>query len=128
MALFRTSKGKPFKLSSGVESIYKIDCSGFSDEDWATIARLIAERIPNFSSVVGVPTGGTKLALALKQYISSDTGAVPLVVDDVLTTGKSVLREMEKLGRTAMAAVVFTRGGKLPEKVFALFPMAKWSG
>lgn len=121
MTLLRTGR---FKLSSGAQSHFRIDCDGFTDEDWKTAATLLAERLPNFSSVVGVPPGGLRLAQALRRYVSSDPGAVPLACGDVLTTGKSLLAQMEKLGRGSAGAVVFARG-PCPPGVTALFQMSR---
>jgi orotate phosphoribosyltransferase len=108
-----------FVLHSGARSRWKIDCDMLGDEDWATLAMMITERIPRpFGSVIGIPRGGLTLAQALKPYA---TEGPTLIVDDVLTTGNS----MELLRRqipNAMGAVVFARG-PCPSWVVPLFQM-----
>lgn len=64
-----------------------------------------------FSRVYGVPTGGERLAEALRQY--SDTiSTVNLVVDDVFTTGKSMQEFVASLDvprNTLRCFVLFSR-------------------
>lgn len=100
-----------FTLNSGEQSNFKIECDAFVDEDWTTLAWLLAERLPPFGKVEGVPRGGVRLAKALEEYARhSDT---LLIVDDVWTTGGSM--ERHRAGRDAIGAVVFARK-----------PVAKW--
>jgi len=101
--LFQLGK---FKLNSGAVSEYKIDCDALTDEDWKALAWLIAERLPLFSAVEGVPTGGLKLAEAMQCYVTPNTGPL-LIVDDVMTSGGSM--ERWRRGRPAIGAVVFAR-------------------
>lgn len=117
-----------FKLSSGVPSDFKIDCDALTDKDWQTLAYLVRKMVGPFASVEGVPTGGLKLAAALKPFANSD-GPV-LLVDDVLTTGRS----MEKLSllkygshffhKQLIGAVVFARGPcpSWIKPLFTLYP------
>ncbi len=48
-----------FILHSGKPSDFKIECDALTDDDWECLAYLIAKRV-SFSSVVGVPNGGSK--------------------------------------------------------------------
>lgn len=105
-----------FTLHSGQHSRLKINCDALTDADWETLAAMIAEQVM-FSSVSGVPKGGLKLASILKRYISK-TGP-HLVVDDVLTTGSSIVSKMNKY-KFAIGFVVFARG-PLPVGVYALW-------
>lgn len=84
MGLFRSGH---FQLHSGQCSTWKIDCDALDNEDVATLATMLVERLPQFGEVQGIPTGGTRLARALAPY--STTGPV-LIVDDVYTTGDSM--------------------------------------
>jgi hypothetical protein len=68
------------------------------------LARIIHERV-RFGSVYGIPSGGTKLALALEKYITPGH-PLRLVVDDVYTTGKSM---KEVMTGDDLGFVVFAR-------------------
>lgn len=108
MSLFQQGN---FTLHSGATTNWKIECDALDDQDWQTIAMLIAQQHLGFSKVVGVPRGGLKLAGALQQYVNSYSGN-HLIVDDVYTTGTSVnkMREMLKTpGVIYFGAVVFSR-------------------
>lgn len=98
-----------FTLASGAASGFKIDCDALTDEDIECLAALIAERVPAFASVEGVPTGGLRLASALQQYAG---GGGLLIVDDVWTTGASMRRQ--RGGRDAQGAVIFARAATDP--------------
>ena len=111
MALFRLGE---FILHSGSKSFWKIDCETLTDEDWATLARIIYESVPRFRRVIGIPKGGMKLAEALEPYCSFEKGHPLLIVDDVLTTGKSMEKMKKDIGEDCIGAVVFARG-KCPD-------------
>lgn len=93
-----------FELASGLLSDFKLNCDALSDGDIATCARLLSNRLPNFGRVIGVPTGGDRLAVAMMPYAT--TGPL-LIVDDVWTTGGSM--ERFRAGREAIGAVIFFR-------------------
>ena len=93
-----------FLLHSKGKTNFLIDCNSLTDEDWDTIAWLIASRIM-FGSVEGVPNGGLALAKALRPFVSR--GPL-LIVDDVMTTGASM--EQQRAGRGAIGVVLFARG------------------
>ncbi len=122
--LFRLGK---FQLHSGEKSYWKIDCDALTDDDWKALARLIAERY-KFGGVVGVPAGGMKLAAELRHYVTQRY-PVLMVVDDVLTTGGSVVETMKKVKvddprrpSFIYGLVIFARG-ELPKDVYALFKL-----
>jgi hypoxanthine phosphoribosyltransferase len=115
---------KEFVSHSGIKLPFKIDCSFLSDDDIHCLAEIITNRI-QFHYVHGVPQGGTRLSLALQNYVSDD-GPV-LIVDDVLTTGKSMhdaknhLERAEKIDtRGAIGVVIFARG-KCPHWIIPMF-------
>ena len=118
MALFETGD---FKLHSGGSSSFKIDCDALTDEDWQTLAKIISDRF-RFGKVVGIPTGGLKLAEALEPYISEGEKRI-LFVDDVLTTGGSMREMRAKWGGTGFGVVVFARG-KCPYWIIPMFSMS----
>lgn len=107
-----------FKSHSGETLPWKIDCDGLTEEDWECLAWMIVERVRPFSNVEGILTGGLALEWALDAHRSFD-GSL-LIVDDVLTTGKSM--EAHRAGREATGAVVFARG-PCPSWVTPLFQM-----
>lgn len=110
MTLFKQGS---FKLHSGKMSDWKIECDSLTDDDWKTIAHLIARHF-NFREVHGVPNGGLKLAKLLEKHINKDAKNV-LIVDDVYTTGTSMWEMQIKLQETVdtnhiRGVVVFARG------------------
>lgn len=105
MSLFQRGE---FILSSGLNSSFRIDCDYLTDEDIETIAWMINGNLwRDFGTVEGVPTGGLRLAEAMRQYSCPGTDLL-LIVDDVSTTGRSL--ESHRRGREAMGAVIFNRG------------------
>ncbi len=111
-----------FTLASGQRSLWKIKCDALTSSDWETLALMLAEKLPAFGFVTGVPRGGYKLAKALERY-ASGTSYPTLVVDDVWTTGGSMLKWMDdRQIRGGRGAVVFARG-PVPEWLIPLFQM-----
>lgn len=118
MGLFKTGE---FTLHSGAKSPFKIECDSLDDEDLNTLAMLIENRVAYFTDVEGVPSGGWRLAQALKPYVSIDHHVERLlIVDDVLTSGASM--EEHRAGRDAVGVVLFARG-PCPRWIFPLFTM-----
>jgi len=113
-----------FTLHSGNRSLYKIDCDCLTDDDWATLAIMIHDSINNFYDVIGVPTGGLKLANALEPYCSRNPRHPTLIVDDVLTTGNSMENARKQVERDCIGAVVFARS-KPPYWITPLFSMTQ---
>lgn len=107
MNLFNSGE---FTLNSGKTSFFKVDCDALTDEDIDCLARLIKDNIPLFAWVEGVPTGGLRLAEALKPLTEPDHTSIGLIVDDVMTTGNSM--EKQRDGRAAMGVVIFNRINK----------------
>lgn len=89
------SLGK-FTLHSGQKSFFKIDCDALTAGEVACLARLILDRVPPFGAVVGVPSGGDRLAAALAMNCRDACPRV-LIVDDVYTTGDSIVRQREQV-------------------------------
>jgi orotate phosphoribosyltransferase len=111
-SLFQTGN---FTLASGAKSNFKLECDALTDDDWQTLAMLIARNVGQFSEVIGVPRGGCELARALEKYLQDD--GPRLIVDDVLTTGGSLAKYMTN--PTDLGFVVFARG-PLPLRVRAV--------
>lgn len=100
--LFQTGN---FALHSGAWSNWKVECDSLTEEDWRTLAAMIADRV-SFGRVEGVPRGGLPLARVLQPYREPGDPTL-LIVDDVLTTGGSM--EEHRAGRDAVGYVVFNR-------------------
>ncbi len=107
-----------FVSHSGLPMNWKIECDALTDADIDTLAFVIAGEIA-FSDVVGVPSGGMRLAVALQQYATE--GPV-LIVDDVLTTGRSMEETRERFPG-AVGAVLFARG-HVPDWITAVWVLA----
>ena len=107
-----------FKSHSGEALPWKINCDVLTIQDWECLASMIAVKIGMFGKLEGVPKGGLALVEALKfhRYRSGPL----LIVDDVLTTGRSM--EEQRARRKAIGAVVFARGS-CPSWVTPLFQM-----
>jgi hypothetical protein len=118
MSQVRLFQQGEFKLHGGAPSKWKIDCDALSSDEIETVALMLAEILPPFGSVEGVPTGGLRLAESMRQF---RTSGPLLIVDDVLTTGGSI--EECRNGREAIGAVIFARG-KCPTWVTPLFSLA----
>lgn len=106
-----------FTLHSGGKSNFKIDCDCLSDTEIEVVASLLAERLPPFRSVTGIPQGGLRLATAMQKHCYPSDWFVDLLVDDVWTTGGS----MEK-ARLDMGGLHPVRGAV----IFARRPVAAW--
>lgn len=113
------------KLNSGKVSDFKIECDALSDEDIDCIAYLIS-KMARFRGVIGVPTGGLRIATAVDKYSEIENESLPiLIVDDVLTTGGSMERlklDCEKYYSEIIGVVLFARG-ECPVWVKPLFEM-----
>lgn len=109
---------RQFKLHSGGVGDFKIECDNLDSEDIETLAYLISKKL-KFSCVVGVPSGGLRLAAALQKYCNPEHPM--LIVDDVLTTGKS-MQEYKNQFPNAIGAVIFARG-VVPDWIYSVFNM-----
>lgn len=122
MSLFQLEK---IVLHNGKTSQFKIECDFLSPktkEDWECLAYKGSRIVGPFSRVVGVPRGGLLFAIAMEKYKTK--GWPTLVVDDVLTTGASIVQMMKWHGDITRVAglVVFARG-PCPEGVKAVWQM-----
>jgi hypothetical protein len=110
---------EPFKLHSGGESRYKIDLDGLGGGDWECLAYMLAERLPPFRSVDGIPRGGLALATMLERH-TAPRATLSLIVDDVCSTGGSLNERRRATAFPSLGAVVFARG-PVPDWVLPLF-------
>lgn len=112
---------------SGATLYGKVECDGFSLEDWRGMATMVNAyvKLPPFTRAVGVPRGGIILAVCMSAYGKADIGERVLVTDDVLTTGNSILKMMG-MYQQAIGLVAFDRSQKpLPPNVYALWSLPR---
>lgn len=117
-----------FKSHSGLDLDFKIDCDYLSDSDIECIAKLIAKKTV-FGHVYGIPRGGMRLAEALKPYHNDNVSTV-LIVDDVLTTGRSMEEAKSRfktIEKNIVGWVIFARRTP-PEWINAVFVIGEVIG
>jgi len=111
-----------FRLHSGDQSLWKINCDCLSTDDWATLAALAGDRL-RFSAVVGIPQGGLAFAEGCRKYADLSQPLPVLIVDDVLTTGASMEEFKARTKGPVIGCVVFARG-PCPDWVTPIFHLA----
>ncbi len=108
---------KRFQMHSGGWSDFKLECDALTTDDYDTLAFLVSRRI-SFKKVIGVPRGGLMFADSLLQYENHQSDKY-LIVDDVLTSGKSMIEQRVKLVQKSefsdndsdyIGVVIFSRG------------------
>ena len=119
VSLFQTGH---FKLHSGQESDFKIECDALTDEDLDTLALILSKRL-KFRKVLGVVRGGIRFADALRKYEINDDSLPVLIADDVLTTGSSMLNMQKKIDAPTIGVVIFARS-LCPDWIMPIFYMA----
>lgn len=77
-----------FTGHSGISLPWKLDCDALTDGDLEALAEIVRQKFI-FSDVHGVPRGGIRFAEALRPHCKP--GYPTLIVDDVMTTGKSMI-------------------------------------
>ena len=119
-----------FTLSSGIPSIFKIDCEKFNNDEIMMHAflasRLMAGSQPlRASKIVSIPKGGDRLAQVLNDACRKDDTAPIYIVDDVYTTGASMKRMRAELNEqfpnADIRGVVLYARGPVPDWVQAVF-------
>jgi len=125
MSIFKQTD---FTSHSGKILSWKIECDDLTKEDLDTLAFIVSRKFI-FNDVIGIPTGGMRFANALTQYIDKKA-TYPLIVDDVLTTGKSMIAEAKKLSHcscetyTAIGVVIFSRIENYPDWIHPIFKLS----
>lgn len=110
-----------FRSHSGLQLPWKLNADALSDEAIDGIAKIIRWKFA-FSAVIGIPRGGLRLAAALNPY--TEDGYPTLIVDDVLTTGKSM--EAARESPKDIGVVIFARG-QVPDWVWPIFSVNEWA-
>jgi hypothetical protein len=106
-------------LHSGQPSWWKIEADSLTDAELSVLAQLLAQRLPPFGRVEGVPRGGLRLAEALAPWVCGEDRL--LICDDVYTTGASM--EAHRAGREAIGAVLFAREPVTQDWITPLFAL-----
>ncbi len=119
-----------FTSHAGKSLDFKIECDAFSPDDWDCLARMVVSRLYKpFSHAEGIPRGGVPFANALNKYGSGNKEDMPIICDDIWTTGKSFKDYIDEnypdwLATMGHRWVVFRRGPVQPlNDVNALFKM-----
>ncbi len=125
MNLFNVSKsGQNHQLFSGKQSHFRIDAEHFEEEDIENIAWLFAQTT-SFGFVISIPRGGNMFADALRKLSTKESDTV-LIVDDVLSTGKSMQSyyDLFSKDKEVKGVVLFSRG-ETPDWITAIFQLPK---
>lgn len=93
VTLFRDDR---FTSHSGLDLPWRIECDALSPEDWDTIGKAVARRYM-FCEAIGIPRGGIPFAEALNRHKQAEHHCNIVVVDDVITTGNSMLQYMQEI-------------------------------
>lgn len=114
-----------FTSHSHFQLPWKFDCDALSDGTIDALAKLICWKFA-FSNVHGVPRGGLRLAAALEPHC--EPGYPLLIVDDVLTTGRSMIeaRKMLASDKRPIGVVIAARG-KCPDWVWPILTVNEWA-
>ena len=122
---------KDFVMHSGGLAHYKIERDSLTDEDLDTLAFIVANKAKlmigedrtGIRQVHGVPRGGLRFAEAFQPYLDTKWGTLRLIVDDVLTTGRSMDEARLQTGWSdAIGVVIFARNAP-PNWVKPIFTM-----
>lgn len=119
MSLFKSGE---FQAHSGMVLGWKIDCDSLSKASLECLAAEFAKRNA-YKYVIGIPRGGVRFARALEKHIKPDADQL-LIVDDVLTTGKSMFDAYDKFSaqyRQTKGVVLFNRMKNPPVWVTPIF-------
>ena len=120
MELFQEGK---FRSHAGLDMSWKIEMDSLTYDEWKCIAQMIMDFTQPFERVVGVPRGGTVLANILNKYATDNEKDPICLVDDVMTTGGSMIDFKANLPfDNVIGWGVFARG-PCPYWVHALFRM-----
>ena len=112
-----------FRSHSGLQLPWKLDADALSSDSLNGITQIIRWKFA-FGAVIGVPRGGLRLARMLEQY--REDGYPTLIVDDVLTTGKSIQEWRDPVPGPAIGVVIFARG-PCPNWVWPIFNVNEWT-
>ena len=125
-----------FTSHSGIRLPWKFDADALTDGDIEVLAEIVSRKFI-FSCVYGIPRGGLRLAKALLPYCKPDYPT--LIVDDVLTTGASIIGMRENLRACGLndpiiGVVIVSRCGDnqgtysgCPDWVWPIMTVSEWA-
>jgi orotate phosphoribosyltransferase len=113
-----------FTLASGKESHFKLECDAITPEEWHSLARIALPILPPFDYVISVPSGGDAWVNIFKHYVQPSAHRI-LFIDDVWTTGGSMLSTVRHYGTPPWHGIVLFARGPVPDNVTALFHLDK---
>lgn len=116
-----------YVAASGKTLKWKIECDALTDDDWRCLAAMARDIVKPFSSVWGVPRGGVRFAQFLREHVTLGAENV-LLVDDVLTTGGSIVNFIQGCHYSPDEILVaFDRSGtaKIPFYYSSIFQLDK---
>ena len=105
-----------FTSHAGKQLPFKLECDAFDSQDWDTIAKIVMTyQTRPFSHAEGIPRGGVPFAEAMNKYASGDEKDMPMICDDIWTTGTSFREYIKEkypgwLSGFGFRWVVFQRG------------------
>lgn len=97
-----------FELHSGGVSRFLIDCDALTDDDLKALASVAEHLLPAYGRVESIPRGGARFAAEMDQLRWAVDTPTTLVVDDVWTTGKSMI-EWRGNRTNVIGLVIFAR-------------------
>ena len=113
-----------FKSHSGLDLTWKIEMDALGKKDWKCLAHMIMEYEHRpFCEVIGIPSGGVYLGALLSEYSTKNKEHPYLLVDDVLTTGRSMEEYAKKYNNNVIGWVVFSRTRLHSDWITPLFEM-----
>ena len=133
---------KDWIMHSGGLAHYKIECDALTEDDYATLAFIVCEKLQRYTRplsgchnsgikrVIGIPRGGILFAEAIEREIQErggyDANGIVVIVDDVLTTGRSMEEARAACGDSAPCGVVIFARGRCPDWIKPIFEMHWW--
>ena len=113
-----------FKSHSGIDLTWKIEMDALGKMEWKCLAHMIMEYEGRpFCEAIGIPSGGVYLGALLNEYSTKNYEEHPyLIVDDVLTTGRS-MEEYAKKYDNVIGWVIFSRTRLHSDWITPLFEM-----
>lgn len=108
-----------FLSHSGIILPFKIECDDLTPQDLKTLAEIVARKF-QFKYAIGIPRGGVRFAHYLNKFITP-THHLTLIVDDVFTTGKSMLEMSGRYVNTTHIGVVIFARNPTPSWIHSIF-------
>lgn len=79
---------REFTSHSLLPLTWKVECNALQPDDWKTLAHIVAGWNLKFGRVIPIMYGGLPFAVELEPFVTPECETA-LIVDDVLTTGRS---------------------------------------